>query len=91
MRPVVLAGTGRIQVAATPEFSYLESKGKKRKSIVLTALSTEVMLEDGVEAVLGGGETEEESFRRFFAGYDRQRRVREVEVRIRARVVEPPP
>lgn len=89
VRPTAIEG-GRVRLRIVPELDYAVSSGrkkkKKRETIDFTVAATEMVVDSGREIRLGGGEESEEFYSRFLAGYDRQRRVRAVDVYFRATV-----
>lgn len=83
--PTVIDGGRKVRLRVMPEISY--RKGRKREEIVFSGAATELTLADGEEVRIGGSEENEEFYRRFLAGYDRQRRVRRVDIFVRAKVL----
>jgi hypothetical protein len=83
--PTVIDGGRKVRLRVVPGISY--RKGKKREEIVFAGAATELVLSEGEELRIGGSEENEEFYRRFFSGYDRQRRVRRVDIFVRARVL----
>jgi hypothetical protein len=82
------AGTdGSVRLLLTPELAYLQ--GRTRRSVAFHDLRAEVLLGAGREARLAPAPTQGEFYRRFLAGYDPLRRVRGVDLLLRA--VPPPP
>jgi len=84
VEPVALPG-GRIRVRLTPYFEYLLDA--RRQVTRVTALSTEVVANEGEELVLGGVPAEDREFReRFLIGYDRARGTSQASITLRATV-----
>jgi len=95
VRPTVIDGGRRIRLQVVPELDYLvggtgKKKGKRRE-ISFVGAATEVVAASGEEIRIGGGEEKEEFYSRFLVGYDRQRRVRSVDVFVRATVLDTSP
>lgn len=80
---------GTVRLALTPEFGYLH--GRLRRSAVFTPLRVEILLAGGEEAALRGGPGQREFYERLLAGYDPLRRVRPVDLLLRASVLGAPP
>jgi hypothetical protein len=83
--PTVIDGGRRVRLRVVPEISY--RKGRKGEEIAFAGAATELTIADGEELRIGGSEENEEFYRRFLVGYDRQRRVRRVDVFVRAKVL----
>jgi len=91
VRATAIDGGGKVRLHVVPELDYIvggsrRKKGKK-KEIAFAGAATEIVVESGREVRIGGGEENEEFFSRFLAGYDRQRRVRRVDIFIRPTVL----
>ena len=84
VEPVALPG-GRIRVRLTPYFEYLLDA--RRQVTRVTALSTEVVANEGEEITLGGVPADDSEFReRFLIGHDRARGASQVSIALRATV-----
>jgi type II secretory pathway component GspD/PulD (secretin) len=83
--PTVIDGGRRVRLRVVPVISY--GKGKKREDVPYAGVATELVLEDGEELRIGGSEEDEEFYGRFFSGYDRQRRVRRVDIFVRVKIL----
>jgi hypothetical protein len=83
--PTVIDGGRKVRLRVVPEISY--RKGKRREEIAFAGAATELVLAEGEERPIGGSEENEEFYRRFFSGYDRQRRVRRVDIFVRAKIL----
>ena len=87
VRATAIDGGRKVRLYVVPELEYFvggsrRTKGK-RKEVAFAGAATEMVVESGREVRIGGGEEREELFSRFLVGYDRQRRVRRVDIFIR--------
>jgi type II secretory pathway component GspD/PulD (secretin) len=92
VRPTVIDGGKKVRLQVVPELDYLvggtgRKKGKRRE-ISFVGEATEVVTASGEEMRIGGNEESEEFYSRLLVGYDRQRRVRSVDVFVRATVLD---
>ena len=88
VRPSIVDGGRKIRLEVVPGLSYLA--GRRRGTVAFAAASAEAVVPSGGEVRLGGdGEEGDDFFSRFLVGYDRQRRVRRVDVFLRATVTSP--
>jgi hypothetical protein len=78
-----------LHLVLTPEFGYLS--GRSRRFAVFADQRAEVVLADGAEARFAAPAGLEEFYSRVLAGYDPLRRVRVVDLLLRATVLRPPP
>ncbi len=97
VRPTAIAGGSKVRLEVVPELDYLLDRGgrgrkggERRGSIVVAGAATELVVDSGQEVRVGGSEESEEFYERFLVGYDRQRRVRTVDIFIRATVLPAP-
>jgi len=94
VRPTVIDGGRAIRLRIVPEFDYsLDGGGKKRrkpgkKTVLFAAAATELVIQVGEEVLIGGSEEQNDFYSRLLVGYDRQRRVRRVDIYLRAIIVE---
>jgi type II secretory pathway component GspD/PulD (secretin) len=89
VRPTVVDGGRKVRLHVVPELEYFTGSGrrKKRQAIAFIGIATEVVVPAGEEVRIGGSEENDEFYSRFLVGYDRQRRVREVDIYVRATVL----
>ena len=91
VRATVIDGGRKVRLYVVPELDYLvggsRRKKGKRKEIAFAGAATELVVESGREVRIAGGEENEEFYSRFLAGYDRQRRVRRIDIFIRPTVL----
>ena len=91
VRPTVIDGGRKVRLRVVPEFDYNPGNGRKGKNrrVAFAGVATEMVVGNGEEVRVGGGDSNEEFYSRFLVGYDRQRKVRNVDVYIRATVQQP--
>jgi type II secretory pathway component GspD/PulD (secretin) len=91
VRATAVDGGRSVRLHVVPELEYLVGGTRKRKGtrkeVAFAGAATEIVVESGREVRIGGGEENEEFFSRFLVGYDRQRRVRQVDIFIRPTVL----
>jgi type II secretory pathway component GspD/PulD (secretin) len=94
VRPTVIDGGRAIRLRIVPEFDYtLGGGGKKKKkpgkkTVLFAAAATELVVPVGEEVLIGGSEEQNDFYSRLLVGYDRQRRVRRVDIYLRATIME---
>ena len=83
-----------MRLLVVPELDYTVDQGRRRRKgrdrqqrIAFAGASTELVVESGEEVRIGGSEEAGEFYERFLVGYDRQRRVRSVDIFLRATVL----
>jgi type II secretory pathway component GspD/PulD (secretin) len=94
VRPTAIDEGRAVRLSIVPEFDYtLGGGGKKkkkpgRKTVLFTTAATELVVPVGEEVLIGGSEEQNDFYSRLLVGYDGQRRVRRVDIYLRATIVE---
>jgi type II secretory pathway component GspD/PulD (secretin) len=94
VRPRAIDEGRAVRLNVVPEFEYtLGGGGKKKKNpgmktTLFTAAATELVVPMGEEVLIGGSEEQNDFYSRLLVGYDRQRRVRRVDIYLRATIEE---
>ena len=97
VQPTAVAGGSKVRLRVVPELEYLPDgggpRGKRKeriRTVAFAGAATELVIDSGQEVRIGGSEEAAEFYDRFLVGYDRQRRVRTVDIFLRATVLPAP-